>query len=136
MAEETVVVARNSAPSVVFPLGQYICQKVNITVKVFNRLNNTISKIIAPPARKFTMALDPSLYRASKCTHACTGPTVFQQNMTAYPFMVDGKIKELEISFTVSLVHATHYAVCIYYTLYDVYAHSLQDCVTSKAVVM
>jgi hypothetical protein len=77
VALEQVVVSEHDTPVKKLYLGQYVCEQVNISVLIFNTAES-ISKIVNVPAR----------------------PPTFQKNVIAEPFMVNGEIKELEVSFT------------------------------------
>lgn len=59
VAEETVVITKDSVPTVELSLSQYICQQINITIEIFNT-NISISKVVAPPACELTIRI--SLY--------------------------------------------------------------------------
>ena len=95
VAQETVVVAKGSWPLVEFSLHQYTCEEVNISVQVFNS-NKSISKLTHIPARE----LVPSLSHHTQLSPT-SGPRMFRKNVTADTFMINGKIKELEVAFIV-----------------------------------
>lgn len=49
--EETIVVARNTTPHVVFNAGDYLCQELKVSVQIFNT-HVAISKLIQLPICK------------------------------------------------------------------------------------
>lgn len=57
-------------------------------------------------------------------------PKMFEENVTANTFMVDGKIKEVEVTFTVSHKHHVTIVNC------NMCVYSLPSCVISRALVM
>jgi hypothetical protein len=73
----TIAFGVHSTPHLDFQLSQYACEQVNISVHIFHS-NASISRVVTPPAY----------------------PYQFQQNTTANPLIIDGRIKELEVTFT------------------------------------